>query len=110
MRISAAVAVLALTVAFVAACGGSALDPVASAATKTGSGSMHVTMDSSVKTGTVGIALTGEGDFDNAAHTGSLHLTITMNFSDFGEPVSVSVPSASQTFDATNESIPGIRD
>ncbi len=83
--------VLAATLAL-AACGGSkktsstsapaqSVAPTAfsrTALTKTGATSLHVTFSASVKTSGQNIGLSGSGDFDSAARTGAMDLTITL--------------------------------
>ncbi len=83
--------VLAATLAL-AACGGSkqttstsvpaqSLSPTAysrTAFTKTGTTTLHVTFSGSVKTSGQSIGLSGSGDFDSAARTGTMDISITL--------------------------------
>ena len=46
--------------------------------------------------------------YSYVAGAGRQAITMTMDFSDFGQDVGVTVPPASQVFDATNASITGL--
>ncbi len=52
----------------------------------------------------VGLAAAPAG----TAGSQAISMTMTMDFSDFGKSVSVKAPSAAETYDATNGSIPGL--